>query len=146
MQWLRLTRFACICFTLISFISFQLRCSRAESERESLHDKRPINDCCGKNGTVNFYCDSMLTSHSGDLLFPSETFFVSSSIFTQSLPSSLSACMMQSIHIFVALVLGSLIDFSAAEPRVVCYYTNWSVYRPVSSTTRELEFFFFADF
>lgn len=45
---------------------------------------------------------------------------------------------MQLIHkIGIAvLIISSLIDFSIAEPRVVCYYTNWSVYRPVSSTDR----------
>lgn len=57
-------------------------------------------------------------------------FFLAKSLFP-----SFAARMMQSIHILVVLVLGSLIDFSASEPRVVCYYTNWSVYRPVSSAT-----------
>lgn len=41
---------------------------------------------------------------------------------------------MQSIHTLgiIALVVSSLIEFTFSEPRVVCYYTNWSVYRPVS--------------
>lgn len=41
--------------------------------------------------------------------------------------------MMQSIQIgIVVVIITALTDFSIAEPRVVCYYTNWSVYRPVS--------------
>ncbi|CAG9799340.1 unnamed protein product [Chironomus riparius] len=34
-----------------------------------------------------------------------------------------------SLGIFV-LFISSFIDVSISEPRVVCYYTNWSVYRP----------------
>lgn len=38
----------------------------------------------------------------------------------------------------LALVICQLIDLSLTEPRVVCYYTNWSVYRPVSSSAMRL--------
>lgn len=37
------------------------------------------------------------------------------------------------LGVLVVLLASSLIDQAASEPRVVCYYTNWSVYRPVSN-------------
>lgn len=91
-----------------------------------------------KNVNLTFL-QHFFVSHAGDAIYERinaisvsiyKLFLINLSFFSS--PQQ-HAWKMQSIYYkvgIVALVMSALIDFSTAEPRVVCYYTNWSVYRP----------------
>lgn len=45
---------------------------------------------------------------------------------------------MNRFYAYIFLLTSLVAAVIAAEPRVVCYYTNWSVYRPVRDITEFL--------
>lgn len=134
------------CFTLINFIRLSITVqtlSEGETtvKRES-SDKERIMNIAEKSDVklaIFFRHDSMLTAfNSLHVICDSDS--VTPKIISKTFPHAKTCFFsarvkMQLIHkigIFV-LIISSLAEFSASEPRVVCYYTNWSVYRPVSS-------------